>query len=585
METIPGLFLSLVAQDPARVLVHTPDGQDDGVWRWRGWPLKEIHQQISGLSRRLYSLGVSTGTPVAILAETSHEWMAIDLAVLCLGGVTVGIYPSLPGPRVVEQLAHSEARILVVGDAGLYQKIAPLLDELYDLMHVFSIAPVEGIPQLHPAESDTRFLGARAGQVRPSDPAAVVYTSGTTGKARGVVLTHRNLADTARASREVLPLQAGDRSILYLPMAHILQRIIGYRGLMEGAEGYFAPSIDALPDLLVQTQPTVLPVVPRVLEKIMARAEATAAARGPVSVAVLRWAIAVGGSAAASECAGRRVPRRVRWQRPLAERLVYQTIRARLGGALRLVVSGGAPLSPSVQAWFEAIGVSVREGWGLTETSGPVTLNPVVAYRPGSVGVALPGSSVDVSADGELLVRGPGVFAGYLNDDAATQAAFTPAGFFRTGDLGMIDDDGYVWIMGRRKEILVTAGGKNVPPVPVERQLETSPLIERAILVGDRRPYLCVLLALDEEVLAARAAVGSWPGDVAVWRTRQSVRASVQQHIDAINGTVASHETIKAFAFLPRPLTEEGRELTPTLKLRRALIAKKYAALIDALYA
>jgi long-chain acyl-CoA synthetase len=249
------------------------------------------------------------------------------------------------------------------------------------------------------------------------------------------------------------------------------------------------------------------------------------------------------------------------------------------------VVSGGAPLSPSVQAWFEAIGVSVREGWGLTETSGPVTLNPAVAYRPGSVGVALPGSSVDVSADGELLVRGPGVFAGYLNDDAATQAAFTPAGFFRTGDLGMIDDDGYVWIMGRRKEILVTAGGKNVPPVPMERLLETSPLIERAILVGDRRPYLCVLLALDEEVLAAHAAVGSWPGDVAVWRTRQSVRASVQQHIDAINTTVASYETIKAFAFLPRPLTEEGRELTPTLKLRRALIAKKYAALIDALYA
>lgn len=584
METIPGLFLSLVAQDPARVLVHTPDGQDGDIWRWRGWSLGAVHEQISGLARRLYSLGVSSGTPVAILAETCHEWMAIDLAVLCLGGVTVGIYPSLPGPRIVEQLEHSEARILVVGGAELYQKVEPLLDELYDLMHVFSVAPVEGIPQLHPAEADTDFLSTHAERVGPADPAAVVYTSGTTGQARGVVLTHRNLAETARASRELLPLQAGDRSLLYLPMAHILQRIIGYRGLMEGAEGFFAPSIDALPELLVQTRPTVLPVVPRVLEKIMARAEATAAARGPVSTAVLRWAIAVGWSAASLERTGRHLPRRVRWQRRLAEQLVYQPIRAHLGGALRMVVSGGAPLSPSVLAWFEALGVSVREGWGLTETSGPVTLNPVVAHRPGSVGIPLPGSVVDVSADGELLVRGPGVFTGYLHDEDATRSAFTPEGLFRTGDLGMVDEDGYVWIMGRRKEILVTAGGKNVPPVPVERRLETAPLIESAILVGDGRPYLCALLALDETVLAAQAAAGDWPGDVAVWRTRQSVRASVQEHIDAINETVASYETIKAFAFLAGPLTEEGGELTPTLKLRRALIAKKYAALIDALY-
>jgi len=584
MDTIPGLFLSLVSEAPERVLVHTPEGNDGGQWRWRPWTLSEVHGQISGLARRLYALGVASGTPVAILAETSHLWMATDLAVLCLGGVTVGLYPTLTGTQAAALLKHSGARVLIVDGQHQLDKLDPHLDELDELVHIFSFSPAAGAAQLHPAEPDPAFLRARADAVRPADPATVVYTSGTTGAPKGAVLTHRNLAATARASKALLPLRDGDRSILYLPMAHILQRIVGYRGLMEGAAGYFAPSIDALPALLAQTSPTVLAVVPRVLEKIKARAEATAAARGPVSAAVLSWAIAVGRTQAAAERAGKRPQRRLLIQRAIAERLVYEKIRSRLGGELRLLISGGAALSPAVHTWFEAIGVSVREGWGLTETSGPATLNPLNTYTPGSVGVPLPGFEVRVAEDGELQVRGVGVFAGYLHDEAATAAAFTDDGFFRTGDIGIIDDDGCTWVVGRSKELLITAGGKNVPPVPTERKLEEARLIDQAVLVGDRRPYLCALLSLDAEVLSAMAQEGGWPGDAAVWRTRASVRAAVQHHVDAVNATLAPHETVKRFAFLSRPLSVAGGELTPTLKLRRDPIGRKYAALIDALY-
>lgn len=585
MDTIPSLLLALLADHPDRILVHTPEGEDDGVWQWRGWSLAEIHDQISGLARRLHSLGVHEGTPVAIYAESSHAWLAIDLAVLCLGGVTVGIYPSLTGAQAAWPVRHSAAPILIVGDQHQLDRIAPQLDELDELMHVFSIEPAAGVPQLHPAEPDPDFLRTRAARVRPDDAATIVYTSGTTGTPKGAVLTHRNLASTARASKEVLPLREGDRSILYLPMAHILQRIVVYRGLIEGASGWFAPSIDALPALLVQTQPTVLPVVPRVLEKIKARAEATAAARSPIARGVLAWAIAVGRAAAAAERRGEPVSRRLLLQRALAERLVYQTIRGRLGGALRLVISGGAALSPAVLTWFEAVGVSVREGWGLTETSGPATLDPLIACRPGAVGQPLPHTEIRVAPDGELLVRGAGVFAGYLHDEGATRAAFNDEGFFKTGDLGAVDADGYVWIQGRKKELLVTAGGKNVAPVPIEAKLSEARLIDQAVVVGDRRPYLCALLWLDPDELAAMAEAGGWPGDSTAWRARESVRAAVQHHVDAVNATLAPFETVKRFAFLSAPLSVESGELTPTLKLRRAAIDQHYAALVDATYA
>ncbi|MFT4975226.1 MAG: long-chain acyl-CoA synthetase [Myxococcota bacterium] len=584
MDTIPSLLLSLVDDVPERELVHTPAGKDGEQWLWQSWSLAQIRDQISGLARRLHALGVSTATPVAVYAETSHEWMAIDLAVLCLGGVTVGIYPSLTGQQAAWQLRHSAATALIVDTQERYDRLAPLLDELDSLVHVFSIGPVRGAIQLHPAEPDPDFLANRARRVRPEDAAAVVYTSGTTGEPKGAVLTHRCLVATARASQELLPMREGDRSILYLPMAHILQRIVGYRGLMEGAAGWFAPSLDDLPALLVQTRPTVLAVVPRVLEKIKSRAEATAAARGPVSAAVLGWAVAVGRSAAAAERQGRPLPRRLLLQRALAERLVYQTIRDRLGGALRLVVSGGAALSPDVLTWFEAIGISVREGWGLTETAGPATLNPAATCRPGSVGLPLPHTELRLTDDGELLVRGAGLFSGYLHDEEATAAAFTDDGFYRTGDLGVIDDDGYVWIIGRRKELLITAGGKNVAPVPIERKLEEARLIDQVVLTGDGRPFLSVLLWLDEDHLAEQAAAGSWPGSEAAWRTRQSVHTAVQHHIDAVNATLAPFESVKRFAFFSAPLSVAGGELTPTLKLRRAHITQKYAALIDALY-
>lgn len=591
MATIPSLFLARVATAPDAAAFHVrtardPSGRGRPDPRCPGWStytLGACAAEVSGLARRLYALGVGPGVKVAIVGGTSPMWAAVDLAVLSLRGVTVGLYPSLTGAQLAWQLDHCAARILIVEDAALAHEIQPHLIELDELVHVFAMQDHAGVPRLAPAEPDLPFLRARAAEVEPDDLATIVYTSGTTGEPRGVELTHRNFDAVLTATSRALPIGAGARSIVFLPLAHALQRTVLYRGLMEDVQGWFC-AIEELEAVLPIARPTLLVTVPRMLEKIKARAEARAEASGPRSAAIFRWAVRVGRAHTWLHRHGRKVPARLALQHRLAEQLVFSKVRDALGGALDLIVCGGAALPVEVGDWFEAMGIPVREGWGLTETCAPATTNTLTHVRPGSVGLPLPGVRIRIAGDGEVEVSGPGTFRGYHRAPEATAAARTVDGWFRTGDIGSLDPDGFLRITGRKKALIVTAGGRNIAPVPIEKQLEGG-MVCQAIVVGSERPCLVALLALDPEVLAERARSLGWSGGAEDWRSRPEVHAELAEQVASANQGLPRFEQVKRWGLLPAPLSVEDGTLTPTLKVRRSAVARAHADLIEQLYA
>ena len=597
MDTIPKLFIHRVSVDPGAVFAWapTPDADDPfflppsdarpefpGPPGWSAATFGESHAQVAGLAQRLASLGVRSGTPVAIWAETSARWALVDLAIQCLGGITVGIYPSLLDEAVAHQLEHSAVCLALVDDASRAQRILAMMPKLEALRHVFSVIPDTGVPQLTSARPDLDWLSKRAQSVRTEDIATHIYTSGTTGIAKAVVLNHHNFTAIIAASRQRLPLHDGERSVVFLPLAHVLQRFAIYRGLVEHTVGWFSPSIAALPQTIRLAKPHVLATVPRMLEKIRAQIEAKAEQKSPRAKTILDWAIAIGRTVNDMRWSDKHVGMRLRAQHALAERLVYSKVRAGLGGHLRLLISGGAALDPALATWFEALGLAVGEGWGLSETTAPATLNGETDFRFGTVGKPLDGTVVRIAPDGEILVRGPGVFCGYLNDPVATQAAFTEEGFFRTGDLGVIED-GFVRVIGRKKEIIVTIGGKNIAPVPIEAALEGG-LVDQAIVVGDERPYLVALLSPDIVALTQRAKAEGWPGDVSDWVTREDVMAEVACAVETAMVNFPRFEQVKKWTLLDSGFTEDKGMLTPTLKLKRSIIHRLCAAQIAVLY-
>ena len=573
MQTIPTLFIEraralpdVVAAwapspdptDPFFLDVERPDVPD--VPGWTPASYGQILRQVAGLARRLASMGVRRGVPVSIWAPTSDRWTLVDMAVQCLGGITVGVYPTLLDDAVQYQLAHSESALLIVSDDERAQRGLAIAKRTPTLVHLLSFRPSQQVPQLTPDSPDIAWLEETAAAVRVDDISTYIYTSGTTGHPKAVVLNHHNFTAVIDAARARLPLEPGERSVVFLPLAHVLQRFTQYLGLVDQTEGWFAPSIDALPDTIAVARPHVLAAVPRMLEKIKSQVEQQAAAKSPRARRIVDWAVSVGRTVNDMEWRGHPVGWRLKAQHAIAEQLVFSKIRAGLGGHLRLLISGGAALDPALALWFEAIGINVREGWGLSETTAPATANGIDHFRFGTVGTALSGTEVSLADDGEILVRGPGVFQGYLKDEAATAAAFTDEGLFRTGDLGQIED-GFVRIVGRKKDILVTAGGKNIAPVPLEHALEGGP-VEAAVVIGDDRPYLVALLALR-------------PGEDA---------HVVQAHVDQAMASFPRFEQIKRWALISEVPSEENGLLTPTLKLKRRAVLARYADLIDGLY-
>ena len=578
--SIPSLFLQFVRERPESNFVYVPSGVQPNI-DWNGITRQEALEQVAGLAKRLQNLGVVKDTKVAIWANTRAEWCWIDMAVLSLGAVTVGIYPTLTKDMVIEQLRDADVEMLIVETESQYIQWEDDFDTLQKLKHVLTIDKGEERVQLQSAAVDLDWYRAQVETLTPDQLATIVFTSGSTGASKGVMLSHRNFLWNLADTKEVLPFKGTVRSIVCLPLAHSLQRFVVYRAFVEDIEGYFAPSLKELKETLTQTKPTLLIAVPRMLEKIQNAVYQQALQRSSVAETMVRWAIQVGWTVQKCTAEGREPSLRIRAQYALLNRLVLSKIRERLGGSLKTIVSGGAALGDHTAQFFWALGIEVVEGWGLSESCAPATLNTDGVRKLGSVGKAMPSVDLKLSPYSEVLLKGAGIFSGYYGIDSSS--VFDDEGYFKTGDLGIVDDEGYLTITGRSKDILVTAGGKNIAPRRIEAKIDGE-LIHHSIVVGSEQPYLVSLIALDDEFLLNLAAENDWAGDFETLSQHAEVKRVVDERIQEANQSLASFEQIKKFAILSEPLTEEAGLLTSTQKIKRAVITSRFETVWRELY-
>jgi long-chain acyl-CoA synthetase len=544
----------------------------------------ELGNTAREIAAGLITVGVRPGDRVAILGSTRPEWTLADCGALCAGATVVPVYHtnSAEGCRYV--LAHSEAKVLICEDAAQAEKIAGVRDQLPGLEHVFTMLPVDGLPSLDDLRfSDAGAVAAAAAAVQPDDPATIVYTSGTTGPPKGCALTHANVIATMRMYEESLrdELVPGVVIFMFLPLAHSLARVVQLVALDAGATlSFWSGDPARLLDDLAQARPHYFPAVPRLFQKIHARALGMVEDASPMRRRIFDWAVAVGARARAAERLGHRAP----WLAGVADRLVLARVRELFGGNLRLGLTGAAPISGEVLEFFDACGILVLEGYGMTETCAAATLNTRGTHRFGTVGRPLPGSDVAIAPDGEILMRGPHVFDAYHHDPEATDELFDD-GWLCSGDLGEIDEGGFLRITGRKKDLIILSSGKNVSPTNIETALRETRWVSQAVVHGDNRPYLVALLTLDRDELAALAERAGVPADPVAMATDPRVHAVLQQSVDDVNARFARIEQIKRFAVLDHDLTQEAGELTPTLKVKRGVVSDRYRPWFEALYA
>ena len=602
LRTLAALPFHFVGRHPKPALLR----------RCRGDAVEELSTQeffdrIRDFSLGLGALGVEPGDRVAILSDSRPEWLIADLAALTAGAVTAPIYPTLPEGQVRYILADSGARVVVVADETQAAKVRAVWDELPDLSALVIMDPAgepkaaagaaSGREELSLAEATGRGhrrlmtedgLGReykeRAAAVAPDQLATIIYTSGTTGEPKGVMLTHGNVASNVMDGGAVVRVHAEDDALSFLPLSHAFERAVVLLYLYHGVTVTFAESLDTIARDLGTVKPTVMTGVPRVYEKFHARVHEAVAGAPAVRRRLFHWAVGVGLRQARARLAGRSVGLSARLQLGLAERLVLSKIRGRLGGRLRFVVSGSAPLSTPIAEFFFAIGIPVVEGYGLTETSPTLTVNPLERPKLGTVGPAIRNVELRIADDGEVLARGPNVMQGYYGKPEAT-AEVIRDGWFCTGDIGSLDDDGYLTILDRKKELIVTAGGKNIAPNPIEAELKRSALVAEAVLIGDRRPYVSALLVPDFAALAAHTGAGAAVASREEIVERPDVVALFDEVVGRVNTGLARHEQIKRSALLPAEFGIATGELTPTLKVKRRVVAQRWSDVIERLYA
>ncbi len=583
-DTIPHRVLAQGQRRPASPAYFE---KRSGVWRPTTW--REFVDQIRAVARAMMALGLPVGGKVAMLGFNRPEWVLFQHGAMMAGGVGAGIYTTCSADEVAYIVDHSEARLVLVEDLGQWKKLAARRDRLPRLDWVVTMRDC-------PAIDDPRVLSwsafvARAGAVTDDDLdrrvdgleatslATLIYTSGTTGPPKGVMLSHDNLAWTAQALIDGGGARDGDCGLSYLPLSHIAEQMTTIHiPATAGATTYFAESIEKVPDNLREVQPTVIFGVPRIWEKFHAGVSGKLAQATGAKKALVAWARRVGAQVTALRNRGKEPGGLLAIQYRLAERLVLSKLKAALGlGRARMCVTGAAPLARDVVDFFASLDIVLYEVYGQSEDSGPTSFNMPGATRFGTVGPPIPGVEVKIAADGEIMVRGRNVFLGYYKEPAATREALVD-GWLHSGDLGQLDD-GYLIITGRKKEIIITAGGKNVAPKNIEAALKESPLISEAVVIGDRKKFLTVLLTLDD------AAVAALPGGGGPAHERADVRAAIQTRLDQVNDTLARVEQVKKFTILPRGFAIETGELTPTLKIKRAVVATNFAPEIDAMYA
>ena len=562
---------------------------------------KEMLERIRDLSLGLSAAGVQRGDRVALISESRPEWLLSDLAILTAGAVTVPIYPTLSAAQACYILADSGARLAIVSTRLQLDKVQEVRHQLPSLEAVIvmdaaaasgstSVLSFDDVENRGHARMTGQWGAAKAFRdtaraVGPDDLATIIYTSGTTGEPKGVMLTHANLVANLRGAAPSLDLTQDDVALSFLPLSHAFERMVSYIYLFSGVTIIFAESFDTIARDMVKVRPTVLTGVPRVYEKLNARILDAGHATPGLKGRVFRWAIGAGVARSRATLRGKMAGPIAGLKASIADRLVFSTIREKLGGRIRFAASGSAPLASDILEFFDGIGVPIIEGYGLTETAPILTFNPRNASRVGTVGKAIPGVELRIAEDGEVLARGPNIMRGYFNKPEATADALAD-GWFHTGDIGQLDSDGYLTITDRKKDLLVTSGGKKIAPQPIEAILKRSPLVSEAVILGDRRKYAAALIVPAFTALERRLKdLGRPPSPREALITRPDVIALYQEIVDALNRELSQFERIKRIALLPSEFSVESGELTPTLKVKRKVVEQKWAREIAELYA
>ncbi len=617
-DTIPELFYGLV--DHFRGSDRVALGYKDRETKtWEGISWTEFEELVQDVAGYLHSKGVRKGDRVAILSENRPEWAITDLGTQILGAVNVSLYTSLPADQVRYILKDSGSVVFIVSTGLQQRKAEDVFDDCPDLKQIVTMSDIEEgsdhilgwdralrLGRVHWKEHREELEGMKE-DVGPDDLSALIYTSGTTGEPKGVMLTHRNFCSNARAALDLVPFGPGDHHLSFLPLCHSFERTAGYTGVLAcGARITYAESIDAVSRNLTEVSPTVMISVPRLFERIYNLIVKSVEEGSGAKRKVFNWAVATGRKVAARRTEGRSPGPVLGPQQALAHRLVFAKLHEKLGGNLRFAVSGGAALPRKIGEFFQAAGVTIIEGYGLTETAPVLTINPVDRPRYGTVGHVMPGITIGIqrlddgriigqisgeqypssltTEEGEIVVKGPNVMKGYWNDPALTAEVIDPDGWYHTGDVGRFDD-GYLMITDRIKHMIVSAGGKNVYPGPIEDQFKTVPWIDQIVVVGEGREFLAALVVPDYEALRVHAADRGLEveEDASLLEQEMILQVFDQQFKNYSRGT-ASHEKIRAFRLIREPFTIENGLLTPTLKPRRSKIEARYADLIDEIY-
>ena len=577
-------LLHLAESDPDRVIAMTRHGD-----RFIDWTAEQTAERVRALAKGLLACGVSPGDRVALMSHTRLEWLMLDLAIMTAGAVTVPVYETSSAEQLAWILSDSGAVVLVVEDDQMRAHYDAVRGQAPSCRQAFTIDSGGGAPDLRDLEDSGAGRGddeiaERLAQIGPTSLATIIYTSGTTGRPKGCMLTQGNLCANVAQTVDAIGSEIvdGDRALIFLPLAHSLTKGTVLFGLEMGMQCGLTANIAELPEELSMVHPTVIAAVPRIFEKVYNSAHQ--AAQGRVKGALFDRAASVAVRWSKERHAGDVRP----WtelEHRLFEPLVFSKLRGALGGDLRMAFSGGGPLGVRLTHFFDGIGVQIFEGYGLTETSPTLTINRPGAWRPGTVGRPMAGTTIRIADDGEILAKGPQVFPGYWHNDDATSEVIDDDGWFHTGDIGELDADGYLRITGRKKEIIVTAAGKNVAPAPLEDRLRAHRLISQALVVGDERPFIAALVTLDEDAFDAWASEHAMAGAVVADSVDDDqLRAEIARAVEEANASVSRAESIREFVVLPRDLTIEAGELTPTLKVRRVTVQERYRGAIDLIY-
>jgi long-chain acyl-CoA synthetase len=557
----------------------------DGEWRERTFA--EVGEIVDELALGLVALGVKRGDRVSLLANTRPEWTYSSLAITRAGAVVVPIYPTNSPEECAWVAGNSESRVVICEDAEQASKIDKVATDLEHLEHVVLIDPADGIGDSsvealreRGRDGDRSELERRCQAVSAADPYTIIYTSGTTGPPKGVILSHGNCASVGWMVEEIQFINVGDVTYLYLPLAHAFALTVQLASFDVGTGiVYWGGDATQIVPELMEVKATYMPSVPRIFEKIYALALSMAESEDQ-----LRGAVEIGVEVRQLRARGEDVPEQLAAAFDRAEEALYGKVRPLFGGQLEKAVSGAAPISSEILEFFYACGIPVLEGWGMTETTAVGAVNTLDHIKFGTVGRAMPGVEFKIADDGEILTRGPNVFREYWRNPEATRETFTDDGWLRTGDLGSLDDEGFLSITGRKKDIIITAGGKNLTPANLENDLKQSRWVSQAVMYGDRRPYPVALITLDPEEIGPWAKERSLPEDMSELVEREEVRELIQEVLDRANAKYAQVEQIKKFALLDRDLTQEAGELTPTLKLKRNVVNERYMEVFEALY-